>query len=184
MNLNRTDLHNRLKMHSNRIINGTIVYKKSHNSGYYHTISTLGETVRFFSKNRNISLFENCEVALVKKNSTYFLDDFVSSGDDAPLKKNPSNIIAASWLAELSKSFFFPEKEEISFIERCRSSLLSSKFDYNTLKSLETDYCRISGYGTNEDMTQILYDCFPGSINIREALINQLKIRGNNDCSS
>lgn len=171
-------------MRSNRIIKGTIVYKKSHNSGYYHTISTLGETVRFFSKNKNISLFENCEVALTKKNSTYFLDDFVSLGDSAPLKKNPNNIIAASWLAELSKSFFFPESEEISFIEKCRSSLLSKEFNYNTLESLEKDYCEISGYGTNADLNQIFHDCFPHSINIRKALITQLKIRGDNDCSS
>lgn len=160
------------------IVQGTITYKKSHGSGFFHTIATEGETFRFFSKNDNLSLFENCEVVLSRKNNTYFLDDFVSLEETAPLRSNPGNFIAASWLAELAHSFTMPDRSELEFIKKCRVSLFSD-FDSKALDSIEEDYCAVSGFSADEKKENILSDYFSNSLNIRKSLLNQLKIRGN-----
>jgi hypothetical protein len=160
------------------IVQGTITYKKSHGSGFFHTISKEGETFRFFSKKDNFSLFENCEVVLSRKNNTYFLDDFVSLEETAPLRRNPGNFIAASWLAELAHSFTMPDRSELEFIKKCRTSLFSD-FDSETLDSIESDYCAVSGFSKDEKKENILSDYFSNSLNIRRSLLNQLKIRGN-----
>ena len=160
------------------IVQGTITYKKSHGNGFFHTISKEGETFRFFSRNDFFSLFENCEVVLSRKNNTYFLDDFVSLEDIAPLRRNPGNFIAASWLAELAHSFTMPDESEIEFIKKCRMSLFSD-FDSETLDSIESDYCTVSGFSTGEERETLLSDYFRNSLNIRKSLLNQLKMRGN-----
>lgn len=166
-----------------RIVQGTITYKKAHGSGYFHTISTEGETFRFFSKKDTFSLFENCEVVLSRKNNTYFLDDFLSLEEVAPLRKNPRNFIAASWLAELAHSFTMPDVSELNFIKKCRETLFSD-FNSETLEAIESDYCAVSGFSGDEKKENILSDYFSNSLNIRKSLLNQLKIRGNHDCSS
>ncbi len=161
-----------------QIVQGTITYKKAHGSGYFHTISTEGETFRFFSKKDSLSLFENCEVVLSRKNNTYFLDDFVSLEETAPLRSNPRNFIAASWLAELAHSFTMPDVYEIGFIKKCRETLFND-FNYETLDAIESDYCAVSGFSADEKKENILSDYFSNSLNIRRSLLNQLKIRSN-----
>ena len=159
------------------IVQGTITYKKAHGSGFFHTISKEGETYRFFSKKDNFSLFENCEVVLSRKNNTYFLDDFVSLEETAPLRRNPRNFIAASWLAELAHSFTMPDNSELDFIKKCRETLFSD-FNSKTLEAIESDYCAVSGFSADEKKENILSDYFSNSLNIRKSLLNQLKIRG------
>ena len=161
-----------------QIVQGTITYKKSHGNGFFHTISTEGETFRFFSKNDTISLFENCEVVLSRKNNTYFLDDFVPLEETAPLRENPGNFIAASWLAELAHSFTMPDASEFGFIQKCRETLFHD-FNTETLDAIETDYCTVSGFSSGEKRENILSDYFSNSLNIRRSLLNQLKMRGN-----
>ena len=160
------------------IVQGTITYKKSHGNGFFHTISKEGETYRFFSKKDDFSLFENCEVVLSRKNNTYFLDDFVSLEEVAPLRRNPGNFIAASWLAELAHSFTMPDQSELEFIRKCRSALMND-FDSKTLESIESDYCAVSGFSSEEKKENLLSDYFSNSLNIRRSLLNQLKIRSN-----
>ena len=159
------------------VVQGTITYKKAHGSGFFHTISKEGETYRFFSKKDNFSLFENCEVVLSRKNNTYFLDDFVSLEETAPLRRNPRNFIAASWLAELAHSFTMPDDSELDFIRKCRETLFSD-FDSKTLEAIESDYCAVSGFSADEKKENILSDYFSNSLTIRNSLLNQLKIRG------
>ena len=165
------------------IIQGTITYKKSRGSGFFQTISKEGETYCFFSKTDNFSLFENCEVVLSKKNNTYFLDDFVSLEEIAPLRLKPNNFIAASWLAELAHSFSMPDKSEFNFIKKCREMLLDD-FNGSDLESIESDYCRISGFSEKEKKEKILADYFSNSFKIRKSLLKQLSIRGRNDQTS
>ena len=129
-------------------------------------------------KKDDFSLFENCEVVLSRKNNTYFLDDFVSLEETAPLRRNPGNFIAASWLAELAHSFTMPDRSELEFIRKCRSALMTD-FDSKTLDSIENDYCSVSGLSSAETKEDLLSDYFSNSLNIRRSLLNQLKMRGN-----
>ena len=155
---------------------GIIVSQKSSDRGFWYTLHDGNSKHRFFSCKNCLSLFEKCEASVERKNVTFFLREHYSGDDDAPLKKKPSNLIAASWLSQLADSLCGNDLSEVEFITRCHVAL-KNDFDLKTLENIEKDYLRVSGFRADSH-EETIEDCFPYSGKLRRSLINQLKIRG------
>lgn len=155
------------------VLSGTIISKKTTGKGFWYSISAGSGTVNFFSRKETFSLFERCEVCLEKRNNSYFLTDFHSFSDIPPLKKNPGNLIAASWLSNLVSSFHDHDKSELEFVQKCHDAI-NSDFFMDDLFQLENEYLAVSGFGTSDKHESVIYDCFPYSKRLRESLIKQL----------
>lgn len=159
------------------VLTGTIIHSKAAQRGFWYTISSLSGNHKFFSKKEIFSLFEECEVVLERKNNTYFISDFNQLDEIPPLRKNPGNLIAASWLSQLATSFMLPDKKEMDFIDRCRFAL-SVNFNIESLVSIENDYFEVSGFSGNDNRENILIDCFPYSFRLRQSLLKQITVKG------
>ncbi|HNW81330.1 MAG TPA: hypothetical protein PKG52_00410 [bacterium] len=155
------------------VFSGTIISKRTNGKGFWYSISTHPAAFSFFSRSEVFSLFEKCEITVEKRNNSYFLADFHSFSDIPPLKKNPGNLIAASWLSNLVSSFTASEPRESVFIEKCREAL-DNEISVEDIFRLENEYLSVSGFGDHDEHEQVLYDCFPYSKRLRESLIKQL----------
>ena len=158
------------------VFSGTIISQRTNGRGFWYSISSNSSILSFFSRKDVFSLFEKCEVTLEKRNNSYFMTDFYSFSDVPPLKKNPRNLIAASWLSNLVSSFPTQETKETVFIEKCRNALCNDMSVEDIFK-LENEYLSVSGFGDHDEHEQVIYDCFPYSKRLRESLIRQLSKR-------
>jgi hypothetical protein len=161
------------------VISGTIISHRRINSGCWYSIATSTEKKNFFSKKEPFSLFESCEVAVVNKNCSYFLYDYQNAFEDAPLKKFPENIVAASWFSILADSLHFVDKQDINFVNRCKEILSSGRIDNKKLKDIENFYLDVSGFGSKEDNSDIFREYFPFKMRIRNSLVNNIRKRFN-----
>jgi len=157
-------------------ISGIIVSQKCSEKGFWYTLHDGNSKYRFFSGKNCLSLFEKCEASVERKNVTFFLREHYSGDDDIPLRKKPSNLIAAHWLSQLADSLCGNDLGEIEFVTRCHV-VLKNDFDIETLNNIEKEYLRVSGFGV-DSLEQTIEDCFPYSRKLRRSLINQLNIRG------
>lgn len=157
-------------------ISGIIVSQKNSEKGSWYTLHDGNTKHRFFSCNSCFSLFEKCEATVERKNVTFFLREHFSHEDDAPLKKKPVNLLAASWLSQLADSLCGNDIREVEFITRCHVAL-KDNITLETLEDIEKNYLHVSGFGSNS-IEETIEDCFPYSGKLRKSLINQLKIRG------
>lgn len=155
------------------VFSGIIISKKVTGNGFWYSIFSESGTHNFFSRKEYLSLFEKCEVVVDKKNSTFFLSDFHAFTEISPLKKNPANLIAASWLSNLVCSFSNHDRDELQFVQECHDALLDD-FSIDNLNKLENDYLAVSGFGNHDEHEAVIYDCFPYSKKLRTSLINQL----------
>jgi len=157
------------------VISGTIISCKISHSGCWYSIMSAKEKKTFFTRDRIFSLFESCEVALVNKNCSYFLYDYQNSYDEAPLKKNPRNILAASWFSALAESLHHLDGTETEFINRCSEHLSSGNVDMGKLNDIEKLYLKISGFGDNSESASLFAEFFPEKMRLRSSLVNQIK---------
>lgn len=163
-------------------ISGIIVSQKSSEKGFWYTLHDGNSKHRFFSGKNCLSLFEKCEASVERKKVTLFLREHYSGDDDIPLRKKPSNLIAAHWLSHLADSLCSNDLCDVEFITRCHVTL-KDDFNLETLENIEKDYLRVSGFGVDSP-EQTIEDCFPYSRKLRKSLINQLNIRGRDDHST
>ncbi len=159
------------------IINGTIISCRITDTGCWYTVFSPGNTRSFFSKKRLFSLFESCEVVLVNKNCNFFLSDYQFSYEDAPLKKYPLNIIAASWFSILVEALCCNDVSDTRFINKCIDVLSSGNVTIQNIADVETSYLKISGFGEKSDPDRLFNDYFPGKVHIRRSLQNQIDRR-------
>jgi len=157
-------------------ISGIIISQKSSEKGFWYTLHDGNSKYRFFSGENCLSLFEKCEATVERKNVTNFLKEYYSSDEDIPLKNNPSNLLAASWLSHLADSLCSDDLCEVEFVTKCHV-VLKNDFNMEVLDNIEKEYLRVSGFGVNLH-EQTINDCFPYHQKLRRSLINQLKIRG------
>ena len=156
------------------VYSGTIISKKKTcGRGFWYSISSKSAILSFFSRSEVFSLFEKCEITVEKRNNSYFLADFHSYSEVPPLRKNPDNLIAASWLSNLAASFHSTDTAEAGFIEKCCDAL-SGEMSVDDILRLENDYLEVSGFGVHEELDAVIYDCFPYSKRLRESLFKQL----------
>lgn len=158
------------------VYSGTIISKKTGGCGFWYSISSQPFIISFFSRSDLFSLFEKCEVTVEKRNNSYFLTDFNYFSELPPLKKNPDNLMAASWLSSLAASFHGTDKNEAGFIEKCCDAL-QNEMSIDTVLGLENEYLTVSGFGSHDEHETVLYDCFPYSKRLRESLFKQLSIK-------
>ena len=158
------------------VYSGTIISKKSGGRGYWYFMSSHPVVISFFSRSDIFSLFEKCEVTVERRNNSYFLTDFHSLSGMPPLRKNPENLIAASWLSNLAASFHTADEAESGFIDKCYDAL-QKEMSIDTVLGLENEYLTVSGFGSHDEHETVLYDCFPYSKKLRESLFKQLSIK-------
>ncbi len=157
------------------VISGIIISFRKVDSGCWYTIVSGNNKKKFFSKKEQFSLFEFSEVVLVNKNCSYFLSDYQCSYEDAPLKKYPQNIVAASWFSVLAESLHFVDEQDMLFVDHCVNTLSAGEINDEKLQTVESVYLNVSGFGQSDGSEKVFREYFPFRIKIRNSLINQIK---------
>ena len=117
--------------------------------------------IQLLSKDAKFALLDSVDVALSRRGSTFFLQDYTIVSP-SPLMDVPQNLLPVSYVCSLAKEFVASGESEYLFLESMTQTA-HTVMKNSEVAALERLWLKTTGFGRGDESnpSDIILDCLP-----------------------